>query len=134
MLSTVFRIAWASCLLAIVWPAHARAEVRIGQAVYAYHAPRIHEMHLRLPVTVDPEGGDEKFVPSAVEIDGRKAAYFYFCFDGASVDYEPHPGRASAGKIELFVPIHWRAGERHEVRNPRNERLVTWNVYALPNW
>lgn len=112
---TVSRIAWASCLLAIVWSAHARAEVRIGQAEYAYHSPRIHEMHLRLPVTVDAEGGDEKFVPSAVEIDGRKAAYFYFCFDGASVDYEPHPGRASDGKIELFVPIHWRAGERHDV-------------------
>ena len=35
-----------------------------------------------------------------------------------------HPG--------LVVLIE--AGERHEVRNTRNERLVTWNVYALPNW
>ncbi len=38
------------------------------------------------------------------------------------------------------VPLHpglvllIEAGERHEVSNTGPERLVTWNVYALPNW
>lgn len=113
MPALVLGIPAVCCLL--VTAAQARAEVRIAQAEYGYHSPWIHELHLKLHVTVDPEGDNETFVPSAVEIDGRKAAYWFFCFDGASVDYEPHPGRASEGKIELFVPVHWRAGERHVV-------------------
>lgn len=115
MHARVSRILLAGCLLATAPVANADAEVRIGEAEYAYHSPRIHEMHLKLPVTVDPVGGNETFVPTAIEIDGKKADYFYFYFDGATVDYLPHPGRASEGKIELYVPIHWRAGERHDV-------------------
>jgi hypothetical protein len=89
--------------------------VRIGRAEYGYYAPQIHEMYLKLPVEVDPVGGDGIFVPTAVEIDGRKAPYVFYYFNGTTLDYLPHPGKASDGKIELFVPVHWRANERHDV-------------------
>ena len=98
------------------------ADVRIGQAEYGYYAPQIHEMHLKLPVAVDPIGGDEIFAPTAVEIDGQKAPYVFYYYNGSPVDYMPmnaqsveYFGKASQGRIELFVPVHWRANERHDV-------------------
>ncbi len=98
------------------------ADVRIGQAEYGYYAPQIHEMYLKLPVTVDPVGGDEIFTPTAVEIDGRRTPYFFHYYNGTTVDFPAsncksveYVGKASEGRIELFVPIHWRAKERHEV-------------------
>jgi hypothetical protein len=89
-------------------------DVHIGKAEYGYYAPQIHEMYLKLPVTVDPVGGREGFYPKTVEIDGKRAPYVYFYFNGTTVDFQPAPN-ASKGKIELFVPIHWRANEQHEI-------------------
>jgi hypothetical protein len=115
MQSRVIRCALICCLMAARWAVQAIADVRIGQAEFGYYAPEIRELHLRLPVSVEPVGGDEIFVPTAIELNGRKAPYVYYYFNGASIDYQPHAGKASEGRIELFVPVHWRANERHEV-------------------
>jgi len=101
------------CLLAFALAACA-GDVHIGKAEYGYYAPQIHEMYLKLPVTVDPVGGKEGFYPNAVQIDGKRAPYVYFYFNGTTVDFAAIP-HASQGKIELFVPIHWRANEQHDV-------------------
>jgi len=104
---------FVSFLLVLAFALSACAGVHIGKAEYGYYAPQIHEMYLKLPVTVDP-GGKEAFYPNAVQIDGKRAPYIYFYFNGTTVDFAPIPN-ASKGKIELFVPIHWRANEQYEV-------------------
>jgi len=100
------------CVLALALAAG--AGVHIGKAEYGYYAPQIHEMYLKLPVTVDPVGEDEAFFPNAVQIDGKRAPYVYFYFNGTTVDFSA-AHHVSKGKIELFVPVHWRANESHEV-------------------
>jgi len=101
------------CVLTLALAARA-GSVHIGKAEYGYYAPQIHEMYLKLPVTVDPVGGEEGFYPRSVEIDGKRAPYVYFYFNGTTVDFRPVP-HASQGKIELFVPVHWQANEQHEI-------------------
>ncbi|MHB9107552.1 MAG: hypothetical protein ACYDCO_10900 [Armatimonadota bacterium] len=100
------------CLLAFALAAC--AGVHIGKAEFGYYAPQIHEMYLKLPVTVDPAGENEKFFPNAVLIDGKRAPYIYFYFNGTTVDFSA-AHHASKGKIELFVPVHWKANAQHEV-------------------
>ena len=102
-----------SFLLMLACALAACAGVHIGKVEYGYYAPQIHEMYLKLPVTVDP-GGKEAFYPNAVLIDGKRAPYVYFYFNGTTVDFSA-ARNASKGKIELFAPVHWRADEQHEV-------------------
>ena len=83
-------------------------------ANFGYYAPEIHEMFLRLPLKADPVGKDENFMPGRVLIDGKPVAYAFWYFDGHTVDYSPEPD-ASKRKIQGFVPIAWRANERHAV-------------------
>lgn len=42
---------------------------------------------------------------------------------------DDRPVRLTPGHVLLI-----EAGERHEVKNTGQQPLVTWNVYALPNW
>lgn len=109
------------CLLAVLAAAAFAAapvldaRVRIGDgAVYGYWAPEIHEMYLKLPVTCAPIGGDERFYPREVTVDGKPAAPVYWYVDGHTIDFDPAP-HASGSKIAAFVPVAWHGGESHEI-------------------
>ena len=93
--------------------ADARVHILAG-AEYGYWAPEIRELYVRVPVQADPVGGDEPFAASGVTVDGVPVEYSFWYFDGATFDYEAIR-QASRKKIEVFIPVAWRAGDKHEI-------------------
>jgi len=84
-------------------------------AEYGYWAPQIHELYVRVPLKVEPIGGDEQFIPLGVTVDGKPVEYAYWYAGGTTLEYHMPVMHASELKIEVFIPVVWHAGERHTV-------------------
>ncbi len=105
------------CVLMSLLPARAAGTgptVTAGTPSYGIWAPELRELHVRIPLRAAAGDGGDMFRPADVVVDGRPARYALWCFDGTPYDYLPMPD-ASQSRIEVFVPIAWRAGEAHAV-------------------
>ncbi|NQU10992.1 hypothetical protein HQ590_09395 [bacterium] len=100
---------WWSALAAGAGPT-----VKTGRLSYGIWAPELRELHLRIPLQATAGAGGDEFSPQGVVVDGQPARYAIWCFDGTPYDYLPIPA-ASRCRIEVFVPVAWRAGETHAV-------------------
>jgi len=89
--------------------------VQAGAPTFGYYAPELHELHLRVPVQIRAIGGEEKFRPNGVFINGQPVRYAYWYFNGTTHDYADMP-HAGGQKVEVFAAYPWRAGEQYSVR------------------
>lgn len=107
---------WAMLISASVGGAPFEADPRLllGKAEYGYWAPEMHEMHLCVSVKLSPIGGKEEFSPTEVTLDGKAVPYTFWYAGATTLDYYPAAG-ASRQNIRAFIPITWRADEKHEV-------------------
>jgi len=89
--------------------------VTVGTAACGIWAPELHELHVRIPLTIRAALGDDVFSPRQVLVDGAKPTHAFWMFDGTPFDYEAIARASQCRKIEVFVPLFWRGGERHAV-------------------
>ena len=88
--------------------------LKVMEADFGYWAPELRELHVHLPLEALPGGGEDKFRPLAVLVDGKKPRYVFWYVDATAYAYqwvEP----ASRRKLELFIPLPWRPGDEHEI-------------------
>lgn len=97
--------------------AHAQVDERvaIGAPSFGYWSPELHEMHIRVPLQIRPVGGDELFKPTGVFINGERARYAYWYFNGSTYDYADIR-QAGGKKVEVFAAFAWRAGQKYTLR------------------
>lgn len=86
--------------------------LRVSEPSFGYWAPELHELHVHLPLQALPVGGEERFRPRGVLVDGGPPRYAFWYVDGTAYAYR-WVKRASERKLELFVPLPWRPGEEH---------------------
>ncbi|HVF09278.1 MAG TPA: hypothetical protein VNA16_00645, partial [Abditibacteriaceae bacterium] len=89
--------------------------VRAGQPSFGYYAPELHELHVRVPIQIRSVGGDEKFRPAALFVNGQQVRYAYWYFNGTPYDFADIPN-ASRQKVEVFAAFPWRANQQYTVR------------------
>jgi len=88
--------------------------VSAGTAEYAEYAPEMRELHVRIPLKTNADGGNDVFVPQGVLVDGLSPIYALWYFNGTTFDYEPMRD-VSKQKIEVFVPVSWKPSEEHVI-------------------
>ena len=111
---TIFSIV----LVFVLMLARAQADderVIVLKPSFEYWTPEMRELHVRLPLQALGVGGEERFSPGKVFIDGRPARYAFWYFDGTLFAYGAFQ-EASKRYIEVFVPLPWRAGEQYAIR------------------
>ncbi len=110
------KIRYSSCLFLLVLLGVARAAptVRSGAATYGLWAPEFRELHVRIPLHLDPGDGPDIFRPVSVSVDGVRPSYALWYFDSTPFDFVAIPA-ASHTRVEVFVPVFWQAGEQHAI-------------------
>jgi len=89
--------------------------LHLSEPSFGYWAPELRELHVRLPIQAVPVGGEEPFKPLQVLLDGTKPRYAFWYVDGTAYAYW-WVKQASQRRLELFVPLPWRPGQRHQLR------------------
>lgn len=107
---------WAILTASSVGDERFKADARLllAKAEYGYWAPEMHEMYLCVSLKLSPIGGKEEFSPTGVTLDGKPVPYTFWYAGATTLDYYPAVG-ASRQNIRAFIPVTWRAKEKHEV-------------------
>lgn len=88
--------------------------IAIKEASFRYWSPEMHQLHVRLLVQARPIGGEERIIPKSVRVDDQPVRESYWYFDGENFAYGSFSA-ASRRRIEVFVPLPWRANRRYQV-------------------
>lgn len=101
-------------LLGLAGFSRAAPSVVPGTPSFGVWAPEFRELHVRIPLQLDPGDGEDVFHPSGVLLNGSRPAYAMWYFDATPFDYTAIPD-ASRARVEVFVPVFWLPGQTHEI-------------------
>lgn len=92
----------------------AATKVVPGTPSFGVWAPEFRELHIRIPLQLDPSEDEDVFRPTGVLLNGSRPLYAIWYFDATPFDFIVIRD-ASRTSVEVFVPVFWKPGEIHEI-------------------